>query len=350
MKVSVMLGSCRPGGVDISFYGLARQQTRVSWELIFVDGRYHTRHAQVLDAWERACAETGCTVPLIHVPNHRFQPYPWRTICAGFNTGFMLAEGELVIMLLDYAYTPPGWLQAHVDAHAPAPRVVMAPHAYCELPPVHTKDGKPPMNLPRDAHPGVTPEAIIAERERYDEISIFERSFTPDMLTAPLPWPHCDPKMIMPDGPVTELPFHTKNESFPVANLLTCNGMDEHYDRMTGPGDPELAHRLAASGLQGWICGAGIVHVPNVRWALANPNASGFYDKPTPGHEWRGSYVDGNAYYDQSRAERRVRARNPFEITERKKEIWHWRELSQKRESILPYNEVSDADYWRGKL
>lgn len=329
----------------MSFYGLARQ-TYQDFEIIFTDARYHLRHSRVMDAWAKACGETGCKAPLYHVPNHRTQPPPWGTTCAGYNSGFLLSVGPLVVMLCDYAYCPPGWLAAHVAAHA-TKRLVMAPHGYTQLPPVVTLDGKPPLAWDGDRPEGMGPEDLLAERERYDEISIFEKSFEPSMLGAPLQYPHCDVKMTMPEGPAGEGYFHTKNESFPLANALAVNGMDEHYDRMRGPGDPELAGRLIRSGLEGWIAPAAVVHVPNPRWILPNPNAASYYDKPTPNHEWRGDYLKGERYYFESQREGRIVAPNPFKMWVRWTEIWHWRELSQSRDILIPENLVTDADYFR---
>ena len=344
MKVSVTLGSSRPGGIDVSFYGLARQTYR-DWELVFVDARYHRRHAQVLDAWDRACAEAGTRVPLIHVPNHRNQSSPWQVNCAGFNTGFMLAAGENVVMLLDYGWCPPDWLERHVRAHEGGRRIVLAPHDYRPLPAVRTRDGAPPW-LFYEGHIGRSPEAILAERDRYDEISIFAEPFDPQKLGDSSAPPHCDPKMFMPEGPIAGMPFHTKNESFPTDVALDVNGMDEHFDRMGGPGDPEFGYRLERAGLQPWLTHA-VVACPNPRWVMPNPNAASHYDKLLPGHEWRGCYLDGERYYTDSNAEGRRRARNPYELRERREAIWHWRDESQKREAVIPYVEVPDAEYWR---
>jgi hypothetical protein len=296
----------------------------------------------VLDAW----AATGSKVPLYHVPNHRNQVPPWGCTCAGYNTGFMLSEGPLVIMLCDYAYCGPEWIWRHVEAHVGQRRVVMAPHDYRPIGEVVTRDGSPPLNLSRDQHPGMTPEAIWAERSRYDEISLFPEPFDPARMGASAAPPHCDPKMFMAEGPDETLPFHTKNESFPLDNVLAVNGMDEHYDRMGGPGDPELAHRLVRSGLSGWIAPRAVVQVPNVRWVLPNPNAAGFHDRPIPGHEWRGDYLKGEAYFQRSMAEQRRRAPNPFEIEERREVIWKWREMSQERDAIIPEIVVPDGAYF----
>src|SRR4029077_1433356 len=215
----VLLGSSRPGGVEISLLGLAAQ-TFESFEVIFVDGRYHLRHALVLDAVERS----GLRQPFIHVPNHRYGEGPWTTISAGFNTGFMLAAGEIVLMLCDYAYTPPGWISTHLAQHT-EPRMVVAPHRYREMP-AHVSIGR----------------VFEAEYQFSEsgEVSIFYAgALSAEIILSSPPQPQQvnDSKLTMPDGPVNHLYMHTKNESFPLANVLAVGGMDENYDRGRGPGD-----------------------------------------------------------------------------------------------------------------
>ena len=337
-----MLGSGRPGGVDVSFFGLARQTFR-DFEVVFVDSRYHTRHARVLDAWERANDEAGTRVPapLFHVPNHRNQAPPWGTTCAGYNTSSMLADGELVVFLLDFGFAPSDWLQRHVDAHEGKRRLVLAPHVYYDMPPVVTLDGGPPID--EAAWSGKTPEQLYAERARYDEISIFpEPGFRPEILGPPVGG---DPKIVMPEGPCLPDFFHTKNESFPLDAILDVNGMDEHFDRMRGPGDPELAYRLVRAGLEPWLVHAPVL-CPNPRAMLPNPNSASHYDRPTPGHEWRLDYLAGERYFRQSVEEGRTRALNPYDLRERREKIWHWRALSQERAAVIPDIVVPDSDYF----
>ncbi len=47
-KVTVSVGSSRPGGVDMLLASMTAQ-TYTDFEVVFTDGRYHKRHAQVLD-------------------------------------------------------------------------------------------------------------------------------------------------------------------------------------------------------------------------------------------------------------------------------------------------------------
>jgi glycosyltransferase involved in cell wall biosynthesis len=346
VKVTVTLGSARPGGLDVTMAGLCAQ-TYEDFEVVFVDARYYERHTQVLDL----VARSGFTRPFFHVPNHRYQPFPWGTTCAGYNTGFMLADGDLVVMLLDYAYAPPGWLEAHVAAHEGKKRLVLAPHDYHHIPEVVTKDGEPALTKERAT--GMTPEAIASQKTRYDEIAIFREPFDPKCfeLGHRHVYPHVDPKMALPEGPVTPEYFHTKNESFPLENVLAVNGMDEHYDRMGGPGDPEISFRLVRTGLEPWCYPPAVVRVLCPRDVMPNPNAASFYDKRMdPPHDWRGSYMEGHRYYEASKAEGRLRARNPYELRKKRNQIWWWRMASQERHCAIPYNEVGDREYFGGSL
>jgi predicted HAD superfamily hydrolase len=102
-RVSVNWGSNRPGGVDVVLAGL-RGQTFKDFEVVFVDGLYHERHALVLEEVKRV----GLEQPFFHVPNHRYRPDIWGATCAGYNTGFALSDGDVVVMLLDYGYAASG--------------------------------------------------------------------------------------------------------------------------------------------------------------------------------------------------------------------------------------------------
>jgi glycosyltransferase involved in cell wall biosynthesis len=322
-KVSVLLGSSRPGGVDISLLGL-RAQTFEDFEVIFVDARYHKRHAEVLDL----VSASGLKQPFFHVPNHRYGDGPWTTISAGFNTGFMLAAGEIVMMLCDYAYAPPGWIEAHL-AHHTQPRMVVAPHRYRAIP------------LPEERFvAGADLDRVMAQRESY--LEVFEGSLTVDEILALPVEPENDSKLTMPTGPVNQLYMHTKNESFPLENVLGIGGCDENYDRGRGPGDHDLGRRLIASGLQGWLAGDAIVEVVNPRHVMPNPNISLGEDDQGP----RWGIRTGNAYY-HSTADRKV-ANNPYFFQEMRELLWPWRRLSQERGVVIPKVVEPDVTYFKG--
>jgi glycosyltransferase involved in cell wall biosynthesis len=352
-KVTVVLGSNRPGGIDVTLAGLAKQ-TYQNFEVVFVDGRYHERHAEVV----AAVRESGMKQRFFHVPNHRYGDSIWGTACAGYNTGFALSTGEIVVMLLDYAYAPPAWLEKHVE-HQSDPKIIMGPHEYRTISKVRTRGSDPVYRFVKEAV-DVDPEsairAVLAQRERFREISIFESRFEPHMLEQ-FPVEQSELKCSMPTGPVDDHQlFNTKNESFPLEAVLDINGMDENYDRGRGPGDPDLCLRLSRHGhlagkrLPIWVVSEAKVHCLNPRWILPNLNLIvPERGRLAPPFDGRWSYVDGLAYHEGVRQDASVtRAPNPFDIRKKREEIWHWRELSQESEPVIPKNVVSDADYFRG--
>jgi len=357
VKVSVSLGSSRPGGLDISLRGLA-DQTYEDFEVIFVDSRYHKRHERVLDYVKKV----GIKQPFYHVPNHRYnKEYP--TSCAGVNTGFMLSKGEIVIMLLDYAYTPPGWIENHLKHHDKR-RFVMAPHIYHNLPEVVTKDGQQPITFAdyrkwntstgwatQASEPHVTVENILKQRENFDEISIFKNPFEPSVFSKVkrMQPPHQDPKLLQPEGPSTHNYSHTKNESFLREDVLSIGGEDEHYDRGGGPGDLLFGWQFEAIGCEPWICQEAAVMVLNPRAILPRTHlVGGRRDSISYPTGW--SYNDGEKYFNDRMKSGDPVSKNPYDMREKRKEIWHWRELSQERKPVIPLNDVPDEVYWRGLL
>jgi hypothetical protein len=345
VKVSVALGSSRPGGVDISLIGLANQ-TFKDFEVIFVDGRYYKRHGKVLDFVKK----TGLKQPFYHVPNHRYNGI-WSVNCAGVNTGFMLSEGEIVIMLLDYAYTPPEWIENHLKYHDKR-RLVMAPHLYTEMPEVVTKDGGKPLFFPFGGEQ-TTVENILRQKENFDEISIFKSFYNPNWIEKlkVLEPPDTDPKAAFPTGPIAHTYMHTKNESFPLSVVLDIGGIDENFDRGRGAGDTEFGFRFVCAGCETWLSNEAHVFCHNPREILPNLNVT------TP-ISWKGTPTQPRWSYDEgmSYANRRVAeissgqppvAKNPYDMHEKRKEIWHWRELSQEEDPLIPMNDISNEEYFK---
>jgi glycosyltransferase involved in cell wall biosynthesis len=344
-KVTVTLGSNRPGGIDIALAGLVGQ-TYQDFEVVFVDGRYYKRHAQVLEAVKRS----GLKQPFFHVPNHRYSDGIWGTTCAGYNTGFMLAAGEIVVMLLDYTYAPPEWLATHV-AHQEKPKIIMAPHEYRFLHGVCAWGAEPVIEFDRRgawyADPADAVREISRQRDRFDEISIFEEPFISDQLELFVVEPERDVKCGMVTGPFNWSVFNTKNESFPLEAILDINGMDENYDRGRGPGDPDLGLRLARTGLELWVVQEAIVHCLNPRRILPNLNIV-LSEARLPEYPERWAVVDGDTYFEKVKLKPEALALNPFSIRQRRDEIWHWRDLAQREAAAIPINVVSDNIYFRG--
>jgi len=358
--ISVCVGSNRPGGIDIMLAGLV-DQTFKDFEVIFVDGRYHHRHLAVLSAVKAS----GLSQPFFHVPNHRYgATHVFGTTCAGYNTGFALAAGTYVVMLLDYSYVPPGWLAAHVE-HLKAGRIVMGPHEYRTI----TKGvtvansgsveprpaGEELVEFTREVvdrypNPILAGNAILRQRQWFDEISLFAEPFKKEDL-GKFPVEESDAKCAMTTGPQDWAYFNTKNESFLLEDVLEINGMDEHYDLGRGPGDPDLGMRLAVTGRQFWVVKEAIVHCLNPRRLMPNANILVEDGKlPPPFHE-RWNVAEGNAYFEKRRilqilGQEALKAPNPFHIRELRERLWKWRELSQDLNTVIPKNIVSDVNYF----
>jgi hypothetical protein len=342
-KVTVALGSSRPGGVDVSLAGLAIQDYPGDWEVVFCDWLYHRRHAAVLDA----VRDSGLRVPFFHVPNARYSGDRWITICNGYNTSVALADGEIVILLLDYAFAGASWVSDHVAAHlyGGTKKFVMAPHVYRDLPEVVTKSGSAPVVWPMDLtnDRSCTPDRMVAVREDYGDVSVFRQPFRSDSPMPPVQsWR--DPKMDLAFGPADPGLFHTKNESFPREAWFAVNGMDEVYDRGRGPGDTDVARRLLRAGYVPWVCPAARVDCLNPRSILPNPN--GCVDEVTS-VDGRMTYVEGARYCERSDAEGRVVSSNRFTMAGMRALLWPWRELSQEREARIPRVVMTDAEYYQ---
>lgn len=351
MKFTVTLGSNRPGGIDIALAGLASQTYR-GFEVVFVDGLYHQRHGQVLDA----VRASGLRQPFFHVPNHRFNPPDlWGTTCAGYNTGFALASGEYVLMLLDYAYAPPTWIELHAKHQAEGSKIILGPHEYrtLNLDEVHVGDELGPLTVfdrefvdGRDHNDVV--KLILDQRRCFGPISCFSSPFAASDLPR-FPVEESDAKCKMPTGPWEDTNyFNTKNESFPLEAVLSVNGMDENYDRGRGPGDPDLCFRMRRkTKLPMWIVNESIVHCLNPRALLPNMNIIIPEDRRLPPpHDHRWYIQDGYRYYDGVKANQQWRAGNPFDIRMLREQIWHWRNLSQDPNAIIPRRYVDDATYY----
>lgn len=345
MKVTVALGSNRPGGLDMSLHGLAHQ-TFGDFEVIFPDGRYARRHDAVLEAVTRF----GVKQPFFHVPNHRSSGDGWSTISAGVNTALALAEGDLIVLLMDYAYCPPDWLDAHVQAQTARPRLVMAPYEY--------RDPVPELLRPISGHSiewfgheragaGMTFDKIRAQHEIFDEITSFIEPFTPALLERFPVAKGQDVKTTMAAGPQSHVYMHLKNESFPRQAAYAAGGMAEFYDRGQGPGDNEFGYRLLHHDLEGYVEPAARITCINPRPFLPNPMyVMGENERLPPPHAHRLCYKDCMAHYNETMQKKRKRIENPRSLETLRKELWHWRNLSQQSAAVLAPDIIRDEVYF----
>ena len=302
VEVSVICNTWRIGGIDLTFEGLARQ-TFKDFEVVLVDHRYEHRHKQVMEY----AKELGLNV--IHVPEHH-RNGKWNVLTAGWNTGFMLSEGRVIIMLMDYAYMRPNWVEKHLSYHAPNSDIkfVMGAHEY-----------------------RTTPKIKIP----FNELSIFENQFKPEIMSGLKLFkpPHADPKLTLNTGSIGYTYTHMKNESFLREIVYDVNGCDENFDKGKGPSDNEFGYRFMLRGCSILLDKELTISCSNPRFVLPTMP----WGKMNESVEGRWSYYDGERYQNTRYAELlntlkakgRIKSLTPYELSEKRNEILHWRDGSK---------------------
>jgi len=338
MKVSVLCSTFRPGGIDIFLAGMAAQ-TYDDFEVVLVDRRYERRHKEV------AALAAALGVPLLHVPEHR-RNGRWSLVATAWNTALALAQGEIVIFLQDYAYAPPGWIQAHLSAHeAGSRRYVMGPYRYHRL-------SEPDLRLR-------APFDFVGQRERsrqcvawdgvleggvLDETYTFD-TFDPSWFDGePLAAPYQDSRE---SGPSTGVPTswtHIKNESMLRSVAWEADGMDERLDRGKGPVDLDWAFRLhSVLGLEWCWMPSALTPAVDARWFCATMPWGGMTERL----HGRWSYNDGLAYNVRRQAEGGAAALNPWHMSDLADRLLPW---WGRQEIDVAALEASDEGYWGGPM
>ena len=347
VEISVIAPTYRPGGIDILLAGM-RDQTFKDFEVVLVDRRYERRHDEVVDLARRY------GVNCLHVPEHR-RNGRWGCTSSALNTGFALAGGRVIIMLVDWTYCPPGWIEAHLKHHAQGRSYVLAPYYYhavgitpavyqqmqgrgYQMPPYSDYANQPKLAMKidfdlstQDARadgPAVEEDAVL-RGEVFDEISVFEEGlFDPAWLPRMPPLPPGDPgqRDRVPGG--THYTWtHLKNESLLREVVVQLNGTDicsERGGRMSI--DTEFGLRLSCSGV-GFIWEpAALAHCINPRHGVCRVMPFGDLVQRTEG---RWNLEDCQAFFN--RREQEVRAGKflaapaPYTIPELAERLKPWR-------------------------
>lgn len=345
-KVSVMVSTFRPGGLDITLAGM-RDQTYRDFELVIVDRRYELRHDHVMDlAWEYGIGES-----VIHVPEHR-RNGKWTTICSAWNTAIAVARGEYCIFLQDFAYCPPGWIEGHLSAHDQPGRIAICPYVYTSMPALGPLK-KPFEFASTDASDECTEPDAVIRGEVFDEMFIFaDGPFTAafvlgleinsrhgeDVRTAMRPQPTA----------VEDSWVHLKNESLLREHLLAINGLDERLERGKGPADTDVGIRLRAIGLQlWWSPGVGYHVAPNARvlcktmpYGNLNASVEGRWSLTGEGMRYNGIRVAEIGAATDKRAA--ARAKNNYDLVDLAQTLEPWRAPDARPQS----RDVDDRAYW----
>lgn len=320
-KVTCIVSTFRPGGIDITLAGMRDQKFR-DFELIIVDRRFELRHDRVV----RLAREYG--VPMVHVPEHRRNSH-WTSFCSAWNTGMALAKGDVLILLQDWAYCPPGFIEAHVEAVGEARRYVLAPYVYTQMPHVHAQV---PFDFAHQMDRGghcLEPDAVLSGGV-FDEISVFSGGlFDPKWLRghemARLPYPHQDSRAAPRGSLKIDNWVHVKNESILRSVAWELNGLDERLERGKGPMDTDWGNRLVEAGVELWWEPSALSFSPNPR-VLCRTMPWGDMEERLHG---RWSYRDGERYCERRVNEIRAggspAAKNTYTLEELGTKLEKWR-------------------------
>ena len=330
VAASVLCPIFRPGGLDCTFAGL-RGQTVKDFELILIDYRYEKRHAQVMDLASASGIQT------IHVPEHR-RNGPWAVVAAAWNTGFMLAQGRIILMMPDYAYVAPDWIERHLQFHQSSdPVIVLSPYTFFHLPTVVDLLGNPVEILPAEVAADLPPRVHTPPADTFGEITIFQEPFDPSWIPDLTPWPvdlqcmRTNPEKVRRTDPVS-IHVHLRNESMPLATLLEMNGLDETLDRGKAMIDIEFGRRLDMRG-------CAVVSETENRCLILNPRTL-FPTMPSNG-PGRWDYKRCEAYGLGTKSSF---AANPYRLAEMAPVLQWWRGPDQ-----IPtgYLDILDEAYYR---
>lgn len=253
-RISVIVPTYRPGGLDVLFAGLQHQIFK-DFELILVDMIAKYRRHLIQDML--SCVDWNFNIKYVEPFDNTF---PFASYAHMFNTGLSYAEGELVFITGDYIWLPPDCLQKHSDFHIQNSNCAcMAPHTYFELPELK--------NLPKWQSPefqdAKTPTRGSIKFTYYDDLErgaydhVMWSLFKEPLLSDPRgkyefskEYEHVDLKYSMPSQWLGFEHVHFKNESFPLEAALDINGCDEDFNGSHSFQDTEFAERLSRHGLK----------------------------------------------------------------------------------------------------
>jgi len=353
MKVSVCVSTFRPGGLDITLAGM-RDQNFKDFELIICDNRYEKRHSEVIDLANKY------GIKCIHVPEHR-RNGKWTTFCSAWNTAFALARGEYILILQDYCYCHPEWIESHLEYHSQRDNLyLIGPYLHTDL---------PKLKLLRDydfskeyAHSslsgysghcvttspviegGILPEMFIFQDGPFDS------SIIPSLKVHGQDQIQDSRRLMSGNVPGTKAPswIHVKNESMRRDTLWRLGGLDERLERGKGPMDTDFAIRIEGLGLNlWWEPRMKDPIVPNPRWICGSLPWGGMEERI----EGRWSFRDGMNYNEMRRNEihasndrsKICHAKNNYIMDELASRLDLWRE---ERNHPVKSIDVSDLEYW----
>ena len=242
-KMSLVVVTARPGGIDVLLAGLEQQEfNHNDFETIVVDALYDRRKGLVEDAFSDR--KLVCR----HIPP-RERIFPIDAVPQARNAAIVKARGELILWLVDYSFLGPKCLAEHwgVYEYFEKKRAGMAAHRYLFPPePAYDLPEYAPIkafkpNTAEGVTYGYEPAHCIAysrdlQQGFYDKYmySIFKEPIKNTdgigNLHEDLYFFHVDPKRNgQTSGKISGSHFHAKNEASPRDLALALNGFDEGY-------------------------------------------------------------------------------------------------------------------------
>ena len=141
MDLSVILTSARFGGFDVLWDSMKRQTFKGDFEVVIADEFYKEGRGAITQSFDGP----RMGFQFIHIR-------PKRECCLyddslGVNTALAASSGELIVILADYTWAPPDYLQAHWNFHKANPGWSMSCYLdRYELPPMKGE----PYSIERD--------------------------------------------------------------------------------------------------------------------------------------------------------------------------------------------------------
>ena len=221
MDISVILTSARFGGCDVLYDSMARQEFDGQFEVVIADEFYKEGRGAIIESMGRA----RMRFRLVHIPPKRECRIYDDSL--GVNTALAAASGELAVILADFTWAPPNYLQAHWDFHKANPGWSMS--AYLDRYPLPPMKGEP----------------YSIERDWW---SVFKEDFAPSWFDGREPIYRerrgCVGK-VHDDGKV-EIPgdyIYLLGDSVPLAIVNELGGIDERYIGGYGSNDVDFGMR-----------------------------------------------------------------------------------------------------------
>lgn len=228
MDISVVIPTCRVGGIDVIAEGFSRDYQTFGgrYEVILVDGLYDKRKGEV----KAYCYSKN--VPLIHAP----QLPNKQSVSIPHNNGLLLAEGEIVIHTVDYTFPKSTFLEDVANLYQDNPKCLLGAFRDIRILPYKQAlydyvdecnvSGKDYTEVPEELQVSIFTEQFDLNVDKYP---IAEARETPDGFVRP------------------DLTYLTPT-AFPHAELLEMGGFDERLLGSGGYADCDVGMRFFRLG------------------------------------------------------------------------------------------------------